>query len=73
MLRDDFVRVGSKFLVSPKVFLSVIAVAMRTLMLSTRALALSSFVLMQMRIDADARSRTKTRGATVSSMQNATG
>jgi hypothetical protein len=46
---------------------------MKTLMLSTCALALSSFVLVQMSTEADARSRSKKRGATVTSMQNATG
>jgi len=46
---------------------------MKTLMLSTCALALSSFVLVQMSTEADARSRSKKRGDTVTSMQNATG
>ena len=46
---------------------------MKTLMLSTCALALSSFVLVQMSTEADARSRYKKRGATISSTQNTTG
>ena len=47
---------------------------MKTLMLSTCALALSSFVLVQMGTEADARSRTKKRGGgVVTSMQNSTG
>jgi hypothetical protein len=47
---------------------------MKTLMLSTCALALSSFVLVQMSTEADARSRTKKRGGgVVTSMQNNTG
>ena len=46
---------------------------MKTLMLSTCALALSSFVLVQMSTEADARSRHKKRGATISSFENTTG
>jgi len=46
---------------------------MKTLMLSTCALALSSLVLVQMSTEADARSRTKKRGGVVTSMQNNTG
>ena len=46
---------------------------MKTLMLSTCALALSSLVLVQMSTEADARSRTKKRGGVVTSMQNSTG
>lgn len=46
---------------------------MKTLMLSTCALALSSLVLVQMSTTADARPRHKKRGGVVTSMQNATG
>ncbi|GJD94157.1 hypothetical protein [Methylobacterium iners] len=46
---------------------------MKTLILSTCALVLSSFVLVQMSTEADARSRYKKRGATISSSQNNTG
>lgn len=46
---------------------------MKTLMLSTCALALSSFVLVQMSTEADARSRSKKQGGVVTSMQNSTG
>ena len=46
---------------------------MKTLMLSTCALALSSFFLVQMSTEADARSRYKKRGMGVTSSQNNTG
>ncbi|MBX9931737.1 MAG: hypothetical protein K2Y56_09405 [Methylobacterium sp.] len=46
---------------------------MKTLILSTCALALSSFFLVQMSTEADARSRTKKRGMGVTSSQNVTG
>lgn len=47
---------------------------MKTLILSTCALALSSFVLVQMSTEADARSRYKKRGMNATStMQNNTG
>ncbi|MBX9934855.1 MAG: hypothetical protein K2Y56_25650 [Methylobacterium sp.] len=46
---------------------------MKTLMLSTCALALSSFFLVQMSTEADARSRYKKRGMGISSNQNNTG
>ena len=46
---------------------------MKTLMLSTCALALSSFFLVQMSTEADARSRYKKRGMGVSTSQNTTG
>ena len=46
---------------------------MKTLILSTCALVLASFVLGQMSTEADARSRTKKRGGgVVTSMQNST-
>lgn len=46
---------------------------MKTFVLSTCALALSSFVLVQMSTGADARPRTKKRGSGVITMQNNTG
>jgi hypothetical protein len=46
---------------------------MKTLMLSTCALALSSFFLVQMSTEADARSRYKKRGMGVTISQNNTG
>lgn len=46
---------------------------MKTLMLSTCALALSSLVLVQMSTEADARSRHRKRGGVTSVIQNNTG
>jgi hypothetical protein len=46
---------------------------MKTLILSTCALALSSLVLVQMSSDAEARSRHKKRAGMATSMQNSTG
>ena len=46
---------------------------MKTLTLSTCALALSSLVLVQMSTTADARARHKKRGIAMSSSQNTTG